>query len=392
MNSTNDHIMDVKKMRKGHLLWPLPQLFVLGLIVGTILYYPATATAGAVSLAWDVPTTNADGSPLTDLAGYEIHIGTSPETYSEVVRVGRVTSHTLYNLSPGQTYFFGVTAYDWSLNESEFSNEVIATIISIPPRASFNYSCADLICSFTDTSTDSDGNVVAWNWDVGGGASSLQQNPEHTYASEGTIPVALSVFDDDAEKATTVQDVSARHIPLSTVGYKVKGVRKADLNWNGATSTNVDIYRNGSKITATANDGSYTDNIDKKGEGTYTYQVCEAGTSTCSNKSTLGETDTSSGGGSGGGSGDGTVTCTLDGSITLSATGYKVKGFQKVDLSWDGAMSTNVDVYRDGSKTTTTANDGSYTDNIDKKGGGTYTYQIYEEGTSTCSNESTVIF
>ena len=375
-------------MRKGHLLWPLCQLFVLGLIVGTILYYPATATAGAVSLAWDAPTTNADGSPLTDLAGYEIHIGTSPETHSEVVRVGRVTSYTLYNLSARQTYFFAVTAYDWSLNESEFSNEVSATIISIPPRASFNYSCADVICSFTDTSTDSDGSVVAWNWDFGGGASSLQQNPEHTYASEGTIPVALSVFDDDAEKATTVQDISARHIPLSTVGYKVKGVRKADLNWNGATSTNVDIYRNGSKITSIANDGFYTDNIGKTGEGTYTYQVCEAGTSTCSNKSTLGETDKSSGGGSGGG----TVTCTLDGSITLSATSYKVKGFQKVDLSWDGATSTNVDVYRDGSKITTTANDGFYTDNIDKKGGGTYTYQIYEEGTSTCSNESTVIF
>ncbi len=491
MNSTNDHIMDVKKMRKGHLLWPLCQLFVLGLIVGTILYYPATATAGAVLLAWDAPTTNADGSPLTDLAGYKIYVGNSSVTYSQVVSVGRVTAYALNNLSAGQTYFFALTAYDWSLNESGFSNEVSAIAINTPPHASFNFWCSELICSFTDTSTDSDGGVIAWSWNFGEGASSNQQSPNHTYASDDTYTVALLVFDDEGATDATLQDVTARSITLvaidykargkryadlswigatttnvdiyrngsrittitndgfytdnikeksggiytyqvceagtstcsnestlgetdtgsgdgsgdgtvtcslgssimlSAIGYKVKGLQKADLSWDGATSTNIDIYRDGSTITTTANDGFYTDNIDKKGGGTYTYQVCEAGTYTCSNESTLSETDTSSGDGSGDGSGNGTVTCSSDGSITLSATGYKVKGFQKVDLSWDGAMSTNVDVYRDGSKTTTTANDGFYTDNIDKKGGGTYTYQIYEEGTSTCSNESTVIF
>src|SRR3989344_4043417 len=50
-------------------------------------------------------------------------------------------------------------------------------------------------------------------------------------------------------------------ITLSTVGYKVKGLMKADLSWNGATSGNVDVYRNGGVITTTANDdGTYTDN------------------------------------------------------------------------------------------------------------------------------------
>lgn len=92
-----------------------------------------------------------------------------------------------------------------------------------------------------------------------------------------------------------------------------------------------------------------------------------------------------------------TVSVTVDnstsgGGITLSASGYKVKGTQHADLSWSGATSTNVDVYRDGAVITTTANDGFHTDNIGQKGGGSYVYQVCEAGTATCSNEATVNF
>jgi hypothetical protein len=71
-------------------------------------------------------------------------------------------------------------------------------------------------------------------------------------------------------------------IELSAVGYKVRGLQKADLTWSGASSSQVDIYRNGSLLITVNNDGFYTDNIDNRGGGSYTYQVCEAGTSTCS--------------------------------------------------------------------------------------------------------------
>lgn len=91
-----------------------------------------------------------------------------------------------------------------------------------------------------------------------------------------------------------------------------------------------------------------------------------------------------------------TVSVTVDnstsGGITLSASGYKVRGQQKADLTWGGATSTDVDVYRDGAVIITTANDGFYTDNINNTGGGSYTYQVCEAGTATCSNEATVNF
>lgn len=87
-----------------------------------------------------------------------------------------------------------------------------------------------------------------------------------------------------------------------------------------------------------------------------------------------------------------TVSNSSGSGITLSASGYKVKGLQKVDLSWSGASSTSVDIHRNGALIVTTANDGFHTDNIDKTGGGSYTYKLCEAGTSTCSNEAAVTF
>jgi subtilisin family serine protease len=78
--------------------------------------------------------------------------------------------------------------------------------------------------------------------------------------------------------------------------------------------------------------------------------------------------------------------------ISLSATGYKVKGSQKADLTWSGASGTAVDVYRDDVKIITTDNDGAHTDHINNKGGGSYSYRVCTAGTMTCSNTVTVTF
>ena len=73
---------------------------------------------------------------------------------------------------------------------------------------------------------------------------------------------------------------------LAVNAYKVKGVKRADLTWAGAAGTNVDVYRNGAHVTITANDGVFSETLGKGG-GSYTYQLCEAGTSTCSNSVTV---------------------------------------------------------------------------------------------------------
>lgn len=81
-------------------------------------------TIKTANLAWDAPTTNADGTILTDLAGYKIYYGTTSRGYANVIDVGNVTNYTVGNLSWGIVYFFTVTAYDTAGNESIYSNEV----------------------------------------------------------------------------------------------------------------------------------------------------------------------------------------------------------------------------------------------------------------------------
>jgi PKD repeat protein len=78
-----------------------------------------------------------------------------------------------------------------------------------PPTASFTYSCTDLTCSFTDTSTDADGQVVAWSWSFGDGGASGARHPTHTFAEAGTYTVALTVTDDDGATGSVSQAVTA---------------------------------------------------------------------------------------------------------------------------------------------------------------------------------------
>ncbi|SFD46510.1 S8 family serine peptidase [Pseudoalteromonas denitrificans] len=65
-----------------------------------------------------------------------------------------------------------------------------------------------------------------------------------------------------------------------------KGKQRVNLSWLG-TSSNVDIYRDGSLIASQVEGLSYSDKSISKGSATYVYQVCETGTDTCTNESTV---------------------------------------------------------------------------------------------------------
>jgi hypothetical protein len=68
--------------------------------------------------------------------------------------------------------------------------------------------------------------------------------------------------------------------------YASKGVAKVDVMWSGLTTSLVDVLRNGALLATVSNTGKYTDTLGKHVSGTYTYQVCEASTSVCTQTST----------------------------------------------------------------------------------------------------------
>ena len=181
------------------------------------------------------------------------------------------------------------------INAHEACGEISSGPANQPPTASFTSSCPGLSCGFTDTSTDPDGTVTAWGWSFGDNGASTVQHPSHTYASAGTYQVSLTVTDNVGATGSTSQSVTVSAptggISLTATGRKPKGLQTVDLSWSGAGSTDVDVYRNGIIIATLANNANalntYTDNINKKGSGTYTYKVCEATTSTCSNEATV---------------------------------------------------------------------------------------------------------
>jgi len=91
--------------------------------LGGLFVTHSPSSGSSVTLTWDPPTTNEDGTPLEDLAGYKIYYGGSSRDYTVSIDVGNVTIYRIDNLPPG-TYYFAATAYDTSGNESDYSNEV----------------------------------------------------------------------------------------------------------------------------------------------------------------------------------------------------------------------------------------------------------------------------
>jgi len=91
-----------------------------------------------------------------------------------------------------------------------------------------------------------------------------------------------------ADPAPASSSAPTSQSSLTARGYKVKGIQTVELKWSGLSASSVKIYRNGTVISSSANDGVETDSINKKGGGvTYTYQVCAADGSSCTSSASV---------------------------------------------------------------------------------------------------------
>jgi PQQ enzyme repeat len=82
--------------------------------------------------------------------------------------------------------------------------------------------------------------------------------------------------------ATATPTATPGPITLRAKKKRIEGINTVRLQWRGATSTNIDVYRNNMLIATTPNNGRYDDSTGDTGRAQYVYRVCEAGTQTCS--------------------------------------------------------------------------------------------------------------
>ena len=187
-------------------MWIRSSVLILFLFIGGWALTPP-ASAGQAILSWDPPITNADGSPLTDLSGYRIYYGTSPGVYGTVIDVGNLITSTVTNLAGGSLYYFVVTAYDLSGNESQFSYEVNKIILGIT------------------TASLSDGTVsLAYSQTL---AASGGKSPLSWSITSGSLPIGLSLNGSNGTISGT---------PTTAATYNFT-VQVTDANGTAATKT-----------------------------------------------------------------------------------------------------------------------------------------------------------
>jgi len=113
--------------------FPISTTILLALVMVVVL--PPHADAGVIDLEWEAPSTNVDGSPLTDLDRYRVYLSASapacgspafrdvPSTTSTPAP-GDVVTYQLTDVPSGITYYITVSAIAADGNESACSNQV----------------------------------------------------------------------------------------------------------------------------------------------------------------------------------------------------------------------------------------------------------------------------
>jgi hypothetical protein len=124
-----------------------------------------------------------------------------------------------------------------------------------------------------------------------GFAVSVAANGDFSYtptgAFEGNDSFDYAITDNNGDSDAATVNITVGNPPalreVTTVPFKVKGVHHVEVFWSGFQAADVDIRRDGGPTVTVANaEGSWVDEtIGAKGGGvTYSYEVCEAGSTT----------------------------------------------------------------------------------------------------------------
>jgi PKD repeat protein len=248
---------------------------------------------------------------------------------------------------------------------------------NLPPSAGFTYACTSLTCAFTDLSSDADGSVTQWTWSFGDSSGANARDPAHTYSTDGTYLVTLTVTDNGGHTSATSRSLS---VAPPAAPANLSPAASFQASCAGLTCTFTD--------TSSDPDGSIMEWVWDFGDGA---------SSTGQTASTL--SHTFGGGGRYGvrltvSDDDGASATTVQEvsvGIVLEVVGFRIKGRHAADLAWTGATSTDVRIFVNRVLHATVANTGRYEFRTSNKGQGEYLLQVCETGANApCTKEITI--
>lgn len=200
----------------------------------TVVLLPPTAVLSSSTAAGEAPlVVNFNGSSSTTtnppIVSYSWTFGdgSQPATVA-------TTSHSF---TTAGTYHTTLTVVDSKGLTSSIDTPIIVTstvIANKKPTAVISANPPGGVAPVTITfdgsqSSDTDGTITQYNWNFGDGATGSGQQLSHTYTTEGTYTVALTVTDDKGATATATSRIAGNP---AVIDFKIEvGEVLIDHNW-----------------------------------------------------------------------------------------------------------------------------------------------------------------
>ena len=149
--------------------------------------------SGIASVIWDF----GDGTTGTEIA--ETHTYNNPGSYNVTLTV---------------TDFYGNTGYDTVTiiaNEPEAPTAKIVTVPADPTGS------APFTVYFDAYKSESEAEIISYNWDFGDGSSATGVTKSHTYSNIGTYTAILTVTDSNGKKGYDSVKIEVKKAPIAVI-------------------------------------------------------------------------------------------------------------------------------------------------------------------------------
>src|SRR5205809_943808 len=237
-------------------------LLGLGVVLGGVLLRAAPGGAGILDVSWIAPTTNSDGSPMTDLGSYRVYYGASnppcpgPSFFQVASSTpsppsNQVVTFRLTGLSSGTLYYVSVTAVDTSGNES-----ACATPASAVARIEFAVSPTGTV-NFGDVNLGSFANRTLSVSNTGGGTVSGTVSASAPFNTSNALLTLGGIASDNVgvTRVTWANSRGGSGMAIGTTSWMANGIG-LQPGTNVLTVTAQDAAGNGTmaSLTVTLND------------------------------------------------------------------------------------------------------------------------------------------